>query len=35
VPNIFFAKATDYIKATQFVYRSVDRASAILLPVVP
>ena len=35
VPNIFFAKATDYIKATQLVYRSVDRASAILLPVVP
>ena len=35
VSNIFFAKATDYIKATQSVYRSVDRASAILLPVVP
>ena len=35
VSNIFFAKAADYIKATQSVYRSVDRASAILLPVVP
>ena len=35
VSNIFFAKATDYVKATQSVYRSVDRASAILLPVVP
>ena len=35
VSNIFFAKAADYVKATQSVYRSVDRASAILLPVVP
>jgi putative CocE/NonD family hydrolase len=35
VSNIFFAKPTDYVKATQSVYRSVDRASAILLPVVP
>ena len=35
VSNIFFAKRTDYVKATQSVYRSTDRASAILLPVVP
>jgi len=35
VSNIFFAKATDYVKTTQSVYRSVDRASAILLPVAP
>ena len=35
VANIFFAKASDYVKATQSVYRSADRASAIWLPVVP
>ena len=34
VPNIFFAKATDYVKATQLVFRSGDRASAVWLPVV-
>ena len=34
VPNIFFAKPSDYVKATQSVYRSGDNASAIWLPVV-
>jgi uncharacterized protein len=34
VANIFFAKPSDYIKATQTVYRSADAASAVLLPVV-
>jgi putative CocE/NonD family hydrolase len=34
VENIFFAKPTDYTKATQTVYRSGDRASAVWLPVV-
>jgi uncharacterized protein len=33
VPNIFFAKPSDYVKATQSVYRSGDNASAIWLPV--
>jgi putative CocE/NonD family hydrolase len=35
VPNIFFAKPTDYVKATQSVYRSGDHSSAVWLPVVP
>ncbi len=35
VENIFFAKPADYIKATQSVFRSADRASAVWLPVVP
>jgi putative CocE/NonD family hydrolase len=35
VPNIFFAKPTDYIKATQSVFHSGDRASAVWLPVIP
>lgn len=35
VPNIFFAKPTDYVKATQSVLRSGDQASSVLLPVVP
>jgi uncharacterized protein len=35
VPNIFYAKPSDYVKATETVFRSGDRASAILLPVVP
>ena len=35
VPNIFYAKAGDYRKATQSVYRGGATASAILLPVVP
>jgi len=34
VPNIFFAKPADYIKATQSVYRSAEHASAVWLPVV-
>jgi hypothetical protein len=34
VPNIFFAKPTDYIKATQSVFRSADRPSAVWLPVI-
>jgi predicted acyl esterase len=34
VPNIFFAKPADYVKATQSVYRSGDQASAMWLPVV-
>jgi putative CocE/NonD family hydrolase len=35
VPNIFFAQPADYIKATQSVFRTADRASAVWLPVVP
>ena len=35
IENIFFAKTADYVKATQSVFRSSERASAILLPVVP
>jgi putative CocE/NonD family hydrolase len=35
VPNIFFAKPADYVKATQSVFRSGEQASAIWLPVVP
>jgi predicted acyl esterase len=34
VPNIFFAKPQDYVKATQRVYHSAGAASAIELPVV-
>ena len=34
VPNIFFAKPTDYVKATQSVFRTPDQASAVWLPVV-
>ncbi len=34
VPNIFFAKPSDYVKATQTVLRSADQASAVWLPVV-
>jgi putative CocE/NonD family hydrolase len=34
VPNIFFAKPSDYVKATQSLFRSRDLASAVLLPVV-
>jgi putative CocE/NonD family hydrolase len=34
VPNIFFAKPSDYVKATQSIFRSSDRASAIWLPVI-
>jgi predicted acyl esterase len=35
VPNVFFAKPQDYVKATQRVYRAGDTASFIDLPVVP
>jgi putative CocE/NonD family hydrolase len=35
VPNIFFAKPSDYVKATQSVFRSGEQASAVWLPVVP
>ncbi len=35
VPNIFFAKPGDYVKATETVYHSADQASAVWLPVVP
>ena len=35
VPNIFFAKPGDYVKATQRVYRDAAHASAIELPVAP
>ena len=35
VPNIFFAKPSDYVKATESVFRSADHASAIWLPVAP
>jgi hypothetical protein len=34
VPNIFFAKPADYVKATQTVFRSGEQASAVWLPVV-
>ena len=33
VSNIFFAKPSDYVKATQTVFRSGDQASAVWLPV--
>jgi len=35
VPNIFFAKPEDYVKATQRIYHAVGAASYIDLPVVP
>ena len=35
VPNIFFAKPEDYVKATQRVYHAAAAASYIDLPVVP
>ncbi len=34
VPNIFFAKPSDYLKATQTVFRSASQASAVWLPIV-
>ncbi len=34
VPNIFEARAGDYVKATQRVYRTARAASAVVLPVV-
>jgi len=35
VPNIFFAKPQDYVKATERVYHAEGAASFIDLPVVP
>ena len=35
VPNIFFAKPEDYVKATQSVFRSPEQPSAVWLPVAP
>jgi uncharacterized protein len=35
VENIFFAKAADYVKATQTVFRSAEQPSAVWLPVAP
>ena len=35
VPNIFFAKPGDYVKATQTIFRSAEQPSAVWLPVVP
>jgi len=35
VPNIFYARAGDYRKATQSVYRGGATASAVYLPIVP
>jgi putative CocE/NonD family hydrolase len=35
VPNIFFAKPQDYVKATQRIYHAADNASFIDLPVLP
>ncbi len=35
VPNIFFAKPADYIKARQRVYHTPEHASFIDLPVTP
>jgi hypothetical protein len=34
VPNIFFAKPADYVKATQRIYHAGDQATSIELPVV-
>ncbi len=35
VPNIFFAKPEDYVKATQSIFHSAEQPSAVWLPVVP
>jgi putative CocE/NonD family hydrolase len=35
VPNIFFAKPSDYVKATQRIYHAPGSASFVSLPVVP
>jgi predicted acyl esterase len=35
VANIFVATPADYVKATETVFRSVEQASSVLLPVVP
>jgi hypothetical protein len=34
VPNIFFAQPSDYVKATETVFRSAPQSSAVWLPVV-
>jgi len=34
VSNIFFAKPSDYVKATLSVFRTGERASAVWLPVI-
>jgi putative CocE/NonD family hydrolase len=34
VPNIFFAKPSDYVKATQTLFRSANQASAVWLPII-
>jgi uncharacterized protein len=35
VPNIFYAKPSDYIKATQHIYHTPINPSSVFLPVVP
>lgn len=35
VPNIFEAKDSDYVKATQTIFRAQGRASSVILPVLP
>jgi putative CocE/NonD family hydrolase len=35
VPNIFYAKPEDYVKARQSVFHTADQPSAVWLPVVP
>jgi predicted acyl esterase len=35
VPNIFFAMPSDFVKATQSVFRTAERPSAVWLPVAP
>ncbi|HEY6347252.1 MAG TPA: CocE/NonD family hydrolase [Bryobacteraceae bacterium] len=35
VENIFFARPSDYVKATQTVFRSAEQASAVWLPLIP
>jgi putative CocE/NonD family hydrolase len=35
VPNIFYAGPSDYVKATQTIFRSTESSSAVWLPVVP
>jgi predicted acyl esterase len=35
VPNIFFAKPSDYRKATQRIFVTGENASSIELPIVP
>jgi putative CocE/NonD family hydrolase len=35
VPNIFYAKPSDYVKATQRIYHTPNNPSSLILPVVP